>query len=127
MTTAALRPTRALDARQLVFLAIGVIAVIIAATEGLSALGQSTINGLVSGSYAALGAVGLTLVFGILRLINFAHGEYLTAGAYFALTATTSGVPLILAFLLAGIGVGILAVLAEKVLWGPLRRMRAGS
>ncbi|MCK4868576.1 MAG: branched-chain amino acid ABC transporter permease, partial [Alphaproteobacteria bacterium] len=42
------------------------------------------IPGLVLGSIYALGAIGLTLTFGILRFANFAHGETMTLGAYFA-------------------------------------------
>ena len=42
------------------------------------------LNGLSLGSVYALGAVGLTLVYGILKLVNFAHGDFLTFGAYMA-------------------------------------------
>jgi len=44
------------------------------------------IPGLVLGSIYALGAIGITLTFGILRFANFAHGEIMTLGAYFALS-----------------------------------------
>ena len=44
------------------------------------------IPGLVLGSIYALGAIGLTMTFGILRFANFAHGETMTLGAYFAWT-----------------------------------------
>jgi neutral amino acid transport system permease protein len=60
------------------------------AVYGLEALGQRTVNGLVSASYFALGAVGLTLVYGVLRLVNFAHGDLLTFGAYMAFVANVS-------------------------------------
>lgn len=55
---------------------------------------QLVLNGLIVGGIYALGAVGLTLVYGILRLVNFAHGDYLTVGAYLAwlVTAGTFGV-----------------------------------
>ena len=46
------------------------------------------IPGLVLGSIYALGAIGVTLTFGILRFANFAHGETMTLGAYFTLTLT---------------------------------------
>ena len=55
---------------------------VLGVTEGWRELGQVTINGIVAGNYFALGAVGLTLIFGVLRLVNFAHGEFLTFGAY---------------------------------------------
>lgn len=44
------------------------------------------IPGIVLGSIYALGAIGITLTFGILRFANFAHGEFMTLGAYFAFT-----------------------------------------
>jgi branched-subunit amino acid ABC-type transport system permease component len=47
---------------------------------------QLVLNGLTVGGVYALGAVGLTLVYGILRLVNFAHGDLLTLGAYVAWT-----------------------------------------
>src|ERR671936_1367161 len=81
--------------------------------EGAHAFGQATVNGLVSGSYFALGAVGLTLVYGILKLVNFAHGDFLTFGAYMAFVANvTLGLPLIVAVLFAiattgAVGVGL--------------------
>src|SRR3546814_6817585 len=42
-------------------------------------------NGIILGATLALGAIGLTLTYNILRFANFAHGEFLTFGAYFAL------------------------------------------
>ncbi len=42
--------------------------------------------GIILGSIYALGAIGISMTFGILRFANFAHGEYLTLGAYFAFT-----------------------------------------
>ena len=53
-----------------------------------------TINGIVAGNYFALGAVGLTLIFGVLRLVNFAHGEFLTFGAYMLIAGNALGFPL---------------------------------
>jgi neutral amino acid transport system permease protein len=62
----------------------GVLVVFLVALEGLHAVAQTGLNGLTLGSIYALGAVGLTLVYGILRLVNFAHGDFLTFGAYMA-------------------------------------------
>ncbi|MGI9332115.1 MAG: ABC transporter permease subunit, partial [Gammaproteobacteria bacterium] len=45
------------------------------------------IPGLILGSVYALGAVGVSLIFGILRFAHFAHGDLMTLGAYFALSA----------------------------------------
>ena len=51
------------------------------------------VNGFFLGSIIALGAVGLTLIFGILHFANFAHGDYMTTGAYVALFVTASFFP----------------------------------
>ena len=51
----------------------------------LQQLAQLTVNGLITGTILALTGVGATLVFGIQRIANFAHGEYLTFAAYVAL------------------------------------------
>ena len=48
----------------------------------LQLLAQLIVNGIAVGSIIALAAVGLTLTYGILRLSNFAHGDFLTLGAY---------------------------------------------
>ena len=53
----------------------------------LSAIFEQIVNGIVSGSVYAIVAVGMTMIFGVLRAINFAHGEYYmlgTFGAWFA-------------------------------------------
>lgn len=88
---------------------------------------QLFVNGLVAGSIIALGAVGLTLVYGILRIVNFAHGDYLTFGAYLALFATTAfGVGMVLGTAFAILATAALAVALEFVLWRPMRAKRAG-
>jgi neutral amino acid transport system permease protein len=53
--------------------------------QELQSFGRRLVSGLVVGSIYALAGVGLTLVYGILRLANFAHGDFLTLGAYLAL------------------------------------------
>ena len=53
----------------------------------LQQLAQLTVNGIITGTILALTGVGMTLVFGIQRIANFAHGEYLTFGAYIGLLA----------------------------------------
>jgi len=90
------------DARLVVAAAVTVAALVLGATNGWRDLAQATINGLVSGSYFALGAAGLTLVYGVLKLVNFAHGEFLTFGAYMAVLARTLlDLPLALAIVFA--------------------------
>ena len=61
-------------------LALVLIALSLTVIAGPVATGQATLNGLVSAGYFALGAVGLTLVYGVLHLVNFAHGDMLTFG-----------------------------------------------
>ena len=56
---------------------------------------EQTINGLQTGSIYALIALGYTMVYGIVRLINFAHGDILMIGAYGLLMAVSNGMPFI--------------------------------
>ncbi|RIK15036.1 MAG: branched-chain amino acid ABC transporter permease [Acidobacteria bacterium] len=89
---------------------------------------QLTVEGIKFGAIIAITAVGLSLVFGTTRLINFAHGEYVTFGAIMAffLSVTPWGLPLWLAALLA---LGLTALLAggiELAVWRPMRRKSAG-
>ena len=103
------------------------VALLLTAIYGLNAFAQTTISGLVSGSYIALGAVGLTLVYGILKLVNFAHGDMLTFGAYIAfLFNVTIGLPLVLALVVAIAATAVVGVLLELAMWRPMRRKRAG-
>ena len=90
---------------------------------------QQIINGLVQGSVYALVALGYTMVYGILGLINFAHGEVVMIGALLALSALTAllglGVPPLLALPLS-LGLAMLGCMAlgysiERVAYRPLR------
>ena len=58
---------------------------------------EQTINGLQTGSIYALIALGYTMVYGIVKLINFAHGDILMIGAYLTFIAVSNGMPLIIA------------------------------
>ncbi|MDP9329636.1 MAG: branched-chain amino acid ABC transporter permease [Actinomycetota bacterium] len=88
---------------------------------------QLVVNGLVTGSIIAISAIGLTLVYGILRIVNFAHGDYLTFGAYIAFTINvTLGANMIVATLFAMIATAFLGLGLEYVLWRPMRRKGAG-
>ena len=99
----------------------------------LSHLGQNIFNGLSNGSILALIAIGYTLVYGIIELINFAHGDvfmigsFVTAGFFgtigLGLTTGTLGVigGLLLTLLLAMATCGALNVMIEKVAYRPLR------
>ncbi|MEC4816449.1 MAG: branched-chain amino acid ABC transporter permease [Scytonema sp. PMC 1069.18] len=89
---------------------------------------QLIINGIAVGSIIALGAVGLTLTYGILRLSNFAHGDFLTLGAYFTFVANTLlGVNIWLSMAIAAIGTVGGMLLSEKLLWSRMRSIRATS
>jgi neutral amino acid transport system permease protein len=102
------------------------IAGVLAAAEGPRALGQATINGLTTGIYLALGAVGLALVYGILKLVNFAHGDMLTLGAYVAFYMNVSlGLHIALAAAAAVVATSLIGVLLEQTLWRPLRAKSA--
>lgn len=101
---------------------------VLAAARGVGDLAQATINGLTAGAIFALGAVGLSLVYGSLRLINFAHGDFLTFGAYVALLANvTLGLPLVAAALLALAATALLSVGMELAMWRPMRARGAGA
>ena len=101
-------------------------------------LGEHTINGLSKGSIYALVALGYTLVYGVLRLINFAHAEvfmvgtFTVLGTYAVLGATGATGPVVLVFLLvallaAAIAAGTTALIVERVAYRPLRRRNAPS
>ncbi len=112
-------------AAALVVLAVIVLALI--ASKGLHSVAQLGLNGLSSGAIYALGAVGLTLVYGILKLVNFAHGDFLTFGAYMAyLVNVTWGLPIVAAVFWAMVMTAVLGIVLEKVMWGPMRARGAG-
>ncbi len=86
------------------------------------------VNGLITGVFWVLIAVGLTLIFGILKIVNFAHGEFYMLGAYaYALPTLELGwnpwVCLVFAFVLAA----IVGVVVERTLMQPLYRGYAES
>ncbi|WP_234123033.1 branched-chain amino acid ABC transporter permease [Clostridium hydrogenum] len=83
---------------------------------------QDLANAISLGSLYALIAIGYTMVYGILRLINFAHGDIFMMGAYFAFYAVvTFNLPWYFAFILAIIMTGILGVVIEFTAYRPLR------
>ena len=88
---------------------------------------QLIVNGIAVGSIIALAAVGLTLTYGILRLSNFAHGDFLTLGAYLTWLINTIGVNIWLSMILAAAGTVAVMLLSEKLLWSKMRSIRATS
>ena len=83
---------------------------------------QQLVNGLSLGSIYALIALGYTMVYGIINLINFAHGDIYMVGAYIGYAAITYGhMGFIPALLIAMAGSAVLGVLIEKIAYKPLR------
>jgi branched-chain amino acid transport system permease protein len=85
-------------------------------------IAQQLVNGLSLGSIYALLAIGLTMVYGILRLINFAHGDLMMLGAYLASVSVASVyVPILIAVIVPTVVVAIMGLLVERVAYRPLR------
>ena len=88
---------------------------------------QLLANGIVTGSVYAIAAVGVSIVYGILRLVNFAYGDVMTFGAFSAYYANaTLGLPMVAATLFAMAAAAVLSVALDVVLWRPLRSRKAG-
>jgi branched-chain amino acid transport system permease protein len=85
--------------------------------------GQAIADAIALGALYGVVAVGIGLVFGVLRLINFAYGELITAGAY--VLAYTSGWPPVLAIVACFAAVIALALAQERIAFRPLRRSGA--
>ncbi len=93
--------------------------------DGLTLFIQQVINGLRVGSVYALIALGYTMVYGIIRLINFAHGDFIMVGGY-ALFFTVplmiaAGMPAWLAVIAAVLVCALTGVLVEKLAYSPVR------
>lgn len=89
---------------------------------------QLVVDGIKFGAIIAITAVGLSLVFGTTKLINFAHGEFVTIGAVAAYFLSTSpgNIPIVIAAVLAMAVGGAVAGGFEVGLWRPLRKRGAG-
>ena len=86
---------------------------------------QLLINGILLGSILALGAVGATMIFGVLRFAHFAHGDFMAVGAYFALTVVTVfNLPVLAALPVAMAGTAALAVAIDQVVYKRIRRVQ---
>jgi branched-chain amino acid transport system permease protein len=83
---------------------------------------QSIINGLIQGGFFALFAVGLVLIFGVMSVVNFAHGELVMIGAYTIwLLHAQNGLGFIAAIFVAIILVTLIGLLMERFLFRPTR------
>jgi branched-chain amino acid transport system permease protein/neutral amino acid transport system permease protein len=106
-------------------------------------MAELLVYGIVLGSIIALGAIGLTLVYGIIRFANFAHGDLMTAGAYIALFVISGVLPwtgiadntigpcsfgwrMVVAFPISMLGVAGLAIALDRMLFRKLRRKGSG-
>jgi len=80
-------------------------------------------NGLQSGSVYALVALGYSMVYGIIMLLNFAHGDIIMVGAYLAwIMMSILGMPPAIGIVAAVVGCTLLGVLIEKAAYSPLRK-----
>ncbi len=91
---------------------------------------QQLINGVTIGAFYALVALGYTMVYGVLKLINFAHGDLFMWGAYLGLTglsallallAQTSAWAILPVVIIVMVSVALIGVLIERVAYRPLR------
>lgn len=92
---------------------------------------EQMLNGLTIGSFYALIALGYSMVYGVMKLINFAHGDLFALGSYLGFTllvwgnayvTTTFGLAggMIAAMLIAAIGIGMAGILVERIAYRPI-------
>ena len=88
--------------------------------EGLY-ITQQVINAVSLGSLYALVAIGLSMVFGILRMTNFAHGDMMMVGAFAMLVLSAAGMPFPVAFIGGIVGGALAGVIVERIAYRPVR------
>ncbi|HIJ38859.1 MAG TPA: branched-chain amino acid ABC transporter permease, partial [Rhodospirillaceae bacterium] len=89
-------------------------------------LAQQFFNALVLGSVYAVFALGFTLIFGVVRVINLLYGFYFTVGAFVALMLTQAmALPLWAAAVLGALAAGMVAMVLDGLLLTPLRKAKA--
>ncbi len=94
----------------------------------LDLLLQTGLNALYSASYISLVAVGLVLIFGVMGIVNFAHGELFMVGAYVVVALYSSfKLPFILVAAIGIIFVGCIGLLMERTMFRPLRENPLGG
>lgn len=92
---------------------------------------EQLLNGLTIGSFYSLIALGYSMVYGVMKLINFAHGDFFTFGSYLGYTLLVLGAAyvtstlgvwggMIAAMLIAAIGTGILGIVVERLAYRPI-------
>ena len=83
---------------------------------------QQILNGLTIGSIYALIALGYTMIYGIMKLINFAHGEIFMLGAYMSYVGIVQlGLPFYAALIFSMVVSGFIGFLIERIAYRPLR------
>ncbi len=83
---------------------------------------QHLINGIYIGSIYAIIALGYTMVYGIAKMLNFAHGDVIMVGAYASYTVTSSmGIPMLPSILVAMVVCTLLGIVIEGLAYKPLR------
>ena len=88
----------------------------------MTAFLQNCLNGISIGSIYALIAIGYTMVYGILRLINFAHGDiFMMAGYFMIICMTDLLIPWYISLLLVVLFTVLLGVFIERIAYKPLR------
>lgn len=91
----------------------------------MAELVQLVVFGLVLGSILTLGAIGLSLTYGILKFAHFAHGDFMTLGAYFALSlVATAHLPILVSIPIAALATILVALVADRLIYRRLRRTR---
>lgn len=107
-------------------------------------MAEMIVYGIVLGAIISLGAIGLTLVYGIIRFANFAHGDLMSAGAYIAFFITSTALPwagfpnntfgpfsfgwkMVIAFPVSMLAVGFMAILLDRLLYQKLRKKAANA
>ena len=90
-------------------------------------LAQQLVNGLFLGAVYALFAVGYTLVFGVLDILNFAHAAIYMIAAFTAYSLVADGLPIGVAFCGGVVLAGVVGILLDRIAFAPLRRRNAGT
>jgi len=86
-------------------------------------IAQQVLNGLVLGGVYALFALGFTLIFGIHRIMNMAHGAVFMSGAFIGLFLVRIGLPIWAALPIAMLGAGLISIFVEVIAFKPLRKL----
>ena len=132
MTTARRQRLGNLTGLAVALVAFMLYAVYLSPTQGWTFFFQLSVNGIILGSLYALIALGYTMVYGILKLLNFAHGDVYMIGAFIGFGVLTllggplnPAIPVVLLVLcmlaVSMLGSGILGVAIERIAYRPLR------